>query len=50
MLDRLGAARAVAAPWSELAAEARTVKTNGDLMRLARRLYDWRLEMTRERR
>lgn len=50
MLDRLGAARGVSAPYSQLVAEAEAVKTNGDLMRLARRLYDWRLEMTRDRR
>ncbi len=50
MLDRLGGARGVGAPYSALDAEAKAVKTNGDLMRLARRLYDWRLEMTRDRR
>ncbi len=50
VLDRLGAARAVQSPFSELAAEAQGVKTNRDLMRLARRLFEWRQEMTRERR
>ena len=50
MLDRLGGARGISTPFSALDAEAKAVKTNGDLMRLARRLYDWRLEMTRDRR
>ena len=50
VLDRLGAARHVTTTWSELAAQAQAVNTNADLMRLARRLFDWRLEMMRERR
>ncbi len=50
VLDRLGAAKGVRTPFSELAAGADAVKTNGDLMRLARQLFEWRREMTRERR
>ncbi len=50
VLDRLGAAKGARTPFSELAAGAETVKTNRDLMRLARQLFEWRREMTRERR
>lgn len=48
-LDDLARRRGVAAP-SELAAEAETAKTRDDLLAVARKLYDWRGEMTRERR
>lgn len=48
-LDDLARRRGVASP-AELAAEAETAKTRDDLLAVARRLYDWRGEMTRERR
>jgi hypothetical protein len=49
-LDRVGEAGGVARRFSDLAAEATAVKTRADLLRVARDLYHWRLEMTRERR
>lgn len=48
-LDDLARRRGAAAP-SDLAAEAETTKTRDDLTAFARKLYDWRGEMTRERR
>ena len=48
-LDELARRRGVASP-AELAAEADTAKTRDDLLAVARKLYDWRGEMTRERR
>ena len=48
-LDDLARRRGVAAP-ADLAAEAETIKTRDDLLAVARKLYDWRGEMTRERR
>lgn len=48
-LDDLAARRGVAPP-SELAAEAEGTKTRDDLLSFARRIYEWRGEMTRERR
>jgi hypothetical protein len=48
-LDDLARRRGATAP-GELAAEAQTAKTRDDLMAVARKLYDWRGEMTRERR
>lgn len=39
-----------AAPPSELAVEAERAKTRDELLAAARKLHDWRLEMTRERR
>lgn len=48
-LDDLARRRGVTPP-SELAAEAETAKTRDELLAVARRLYDWRGEMTRERR
>lgn len=48
-LDDLARRRGMTAP-SELAAEAETAKTRDDLMAVAKKLYDWRGEMTRERR
>ena len=38
-----------AAPPAELAAEAGRARTRDDLLAVGRRLYSWRLEMTRER-
>lgn len=48
-LDELARRRGLAAP-DELAAEAEAAKTRDDLLAVARKLYDWRGEMTRERR
>jgi hypothetical protein len=48
-LDDLAARRGAASP-SALAAEAETAKTRDDLLAVAKKLYDWRGEMTRERR
>lgn len=48
-LDHL-AARRGATPPGELAAEAEQAATRDDLLAVARKLYDWRGEMTRERR
>lgn len=48
-LEHLAERRGAAAP-GELAAEAETAKTRDDLLAVARKLYDWRGEMTRERR
>lgn len=50
LLDRMGAERKAAERFSGLAAEARAVRTHAELMRSARRIFDWKLEMTRERR
>jgi hypothetical protein len=48
-LDDLARRRGAAAP-SELAAEAETAKTRDDLTDVAKKLYEWRGEMMRERR
>jgi hypothetical protein len=48
-LEDLARRRGASAP-SELAAEAETAKTRDDLKAVARKLYEWRGEMTRERR
>jgi len=48
-LDDLARRRGVTPP-SELAAEAETAKTRDDLTAVAKKLYEWRGEMTRERR
>jgi hypothetical protein len=48
-LDDLAARRGAASP-AALAAEAETTKTRDELLAVARKLYDWRGEMTRERR
>jgi hypothetical protein len=48
-LEDLAARRGAAAP-GELAAEAETAKTREDLLAVAKKLFDWRGEMTRERR
>ncbi len=50
LLDRLGAARGLQDRYSSLAAEAAAARTNAELMSVARRLYQWRGEMTRDRR
>jgi hypothetical protein len=48
-LDELARRRGQPAP-AEMAAEAEAARTRDDLMAVARKLYDWRGEMTRERR
>jgi hypothetical protein len=48
-LDDMAARRGAAAP-AVLAAEAETIKTRDDLLAIAQKLYEWRGEMTRERR
>lgn len=48
-LDDLARRRGAAAP-ADLAAEAETTKTRDELTAVARKLYEWRGEMTRERR
>jgi hypothetical protein len=48
-LEELARRRGATAP-GELAAEAETAKSRDDLLAVARKLYDWRGEMTRERR
>lgn len=48
-LDELAARRGAASP-AELAAEAETAANRDDLLAVARKLYEWRGEMTRERR
>lgn len=48
-LDDLARRRGAAAP-GDLAEEAATARTRDDLLAVARKLYDWRGEMTRERR
>ncbi|WP_312165201.1 DUF4350 domain-containing protein [Phenylobacterium sp.] len=50
LLDRLGAAGGATQRFSILIERARGARTKGDLMEVARDLYRWRLEMTRERR
>jgi hypothetical protein len=48
-LDRIGRQRTLDDPYSLLAADARRVRDEAGLMRSAKRLYRWRLEMTRGR-
>ena len=48
-LDRLGGTLGSHDQYTALAAEARSAKTPGDLIRVARKLHRWRLEMTRGR-
>jgi len=45
----MAARRGAAAPGA-LAAEAETTTTRDDLLAVAKKLYEWRGEMTRERR
>lgn len=49
-LDRLGTQRGTASTFSDLIRDARTAGDIASLMAVARKLYDWRLEMTRESR
>lgn len=49
-LDRLGEQRGTASKFTDLIRDARTAGNIGELMAVARKLYDWRLEMTRESR
>jgi hypothetical protein len=48
-LDRLGQTLGAGTPYTALAAEARAARTPGDLLRVARNLHRWKLEMTRGR-
>lgn len=48
-LDRVGVTVGAARPYTALAEDARTARTPGDLMRVARDLYRWTQEMTRAR-
>ena len=50
VLDRLGKARGAASNFSQLAARARAASDPGELMRTARELFQWKAEITRERR
>jgi hypothetical protein len=48
LLDRLSAGRGAAARFSQLMAAAQGARTDGELMRAARGLFQWRMEMTRD--
>lgn len=48
LLDRLGVARGLEARFSALVAEAGEARNRADLMQAARRLFQWRGEMTRD--
>lgn len=48
-LDRVGLTVGATRPYTVLAEDARSAKTPGDLMRVARDLYRWTQEMTRAR-
>jgi hypothetical protein len=48
-LDELARRRGAASP-AELAAEAQAAKSRDDLLAVAQKIYEWRGEMTRERR
>lgn len=48
-LDRLGERLGAHQTYSALAAEARSAKSPGELVRIARNLHRWKLEMTRGR-
>ncbi len=50
LLDRLAENAGVTQRLSTLVPEARAAANRRDLMRLARNVYEWRVEMTRERR
>ena len=50
LLDRLGLAKHIAEPFSELERAAREARDVPALMAAARKLHQWRLEMTHERR
>lgn len=47
VLDRLAASVGARRRYSELAERARAARSPGDLIAVARELYEWRLEMTR---
>jgi len=49
-LDKVGQTSGLTRRFSDIATEAKAVKTRADLIKVARDLYHWRLEMTRERR
>lgn len=49
-LDRLGAGRGVSDRFSDLMRAARETRDLAGLMAVTRKLYDWRVEMTREHR
>ncbi|MBI5938958.1 MAG: hypothetical protein HY859_00890 [Caulobacterales bacterium] len=49
-LDRLGASRGATSTFSDLMRDARATQDLAALMAVTRKLYDWRLEMTREHR
>lgn len=49
-LDRMAAQKGIEARLADLEREAETARTRHDLLVLARRLHQWRSEMTRERR
>lgn len=49
-LDRLGASRGATSAFSDLMRDARATQDLAALMAVTRKLYDWRLEMTREHR
>jgi hypothetical protein len=48
VLDRLGASRGAHASFSELMVRARGARTNAELMAVARQLFQWKTEMTRD--
>jgi len=50
LLDRMAERGGVAQRLSTLAPEARNARTNADLMKVAKALYQWRMEMTGEHR
>ncbi len=50
LLDRLGTAHGSELRYSALAAEAAAARTDADLVTVARRLFQWRGEMTRDHR
>jgi hypothetical protein len=50
LLDRLGSLKGAAGVFSDLERRARDARDAAALMAAARKLYDWRLEMTHERR
>ena len=50
LLDRMAERGGVAQRLSTLAPEARNARTNADLMKVAKALYQWRVEMTGEHR
>ena len=49
LLDRLGRRRNTTDAFGQIAREARLARDDAALMRAARKLFQWRQEMTRER-